>query len=248
MDDETKLSLPDDDQTGRSDQDPKGTQSVSRFVVGLLLLGSDELAQGLRGATQVGADPLAEEEASSDLLRHLALGLLARGQRRANRNLRAAYYASLGTASWTFNQLDRWTDNRLMRPLRRPVKARLRNWGEEAVQIIEEGKCEEQNSRTLAAEGVETIVENIFDQVAESEEVDRLIKELVGQKSVSFTASLVDNLRMLTATADGVIEGVLRRLLRRAPRRALPPSPVEGQPQTMYTSDNLVKGVDDYGG
>lgn len=243
MNDETKSSFPADEWDGGPDLDPEGAHSVSRFLVGLLLLGSDELAQGLGGARQPVADALPGEETSSELLRHLALGLLARGQRRAGKSLRTMYYASMGTASWTFDKLDRWTDNRLMRPLRRPIEVRLQSWGEETVQIIEEGRREEQDSRAVAAESVQSVVENLVDQVAESQEVDRLIKELVGQKSVSFTASLVDNVRALTATADYALEGVLRKLLRRTPRRALPPSPLEGQPQTMYASGNLVRGV-----
>jgi hypothetical protein len=222
-----------------------GDRDLLRFLVGLLLLGSDELAQGLGGAKQPTPDALSEEETSSDVLRHLTLGLLARGERQAGRSLRTVYYASVGTASWTFHTLDRWTDNRFMRPLRRPIERRIRNWREEAAQIIEEGKREEQNSRAFAAESVESIVKNIFEQVAESEEVDRLIKELIGQKSMSFTASVVDNVRTLTATADYALEGALRRLLRRTPRRALPPSPLEGQPQAMYASRNMVKEVDD---
>jgi hypothetical protein len=130
-----------------------------------------------------------------------------------------------------------------MRPLRRPIEVRIQRLGDQVAEIIEEGKREEQDSRILAAESVQSVVENIFDQVAESEELDRLIMELVGQKSVSYATSLVDNVRTLTATADDTLDGVLRKLLRRKSRRALPPSPVEGQPQTMYTSGNLVKGV-----
>jgi len=39
---------------------------------------------------------------------------------------------------------------------------------------------------------------------------------------------------------------VLRKLLRRMPRRALQPSPLEGQPQTMYALGKLVRGVVDH--
>ena len=246
MDEETKALPPAGDLADGLDLEPERAPSVSRFLVGLLLLGSDQLAQGLGGARQLKTEALPEEETSSEVLRYLALGLLARGQRRAGRRLRTVYYASVGTASWTYDKLNRWTDNRLLRPLRNPVEARLQGWWEEAAQIVEEGRREEQDSRAMAAESVQSVVENILDQVAESEEVDRLIMELVGQKSVSFASSLVDNVRTLTATADDALEGVLRKLLRRTPRRALPPSPLEGQPQTMYVSDNLLRGVADH--
>jgi hypothetical protein len=250
MDNEQVSSFPGDEQPGPGGPlatiaDSDNDWALSRFLVGLLLLGSDELAQGLRGTAQPAIDSASAEETSSDLLRHLALGLLARGERDAGNSLRTAYYASVGTASWTFHALDRLTDNRFMHPLRRPVEARIRRLGEQVAEIVKEGKREEQDSRALATESVGSVVENIFDQVAESEEVDRLIKELVGQKSVSFASSLVDNVRTLTAIADDAFDGALRRLLRRTPRRDLPPSPLEGQPQTMYASMSLVRGVVD---
>jgi hypothetical protein len=246
MDEETKALPPAGDLADGLDLEPERAPSVSRFLVGLLLLGSDQLAQGLGGARQLKTEALPEEETSSEVLRYLALGLLARGQRRAGRRLRTVYYASVGTASWTYDKLNRWTDNRLLRPLRNPVEARLQGWWEEAAQIVEEGRREEQDSRAMAAESVQSVVENILDQVAEGEEVDRLIMELVGQKSVSFASSLVDNVRTLTAAVDYALEGVLRKLLRRTARHALPPSPLEGQPQTMYASGNLMRGVADH--
>jgi len=218
-------------------------RDLARFLIGLLLLGRDELVQGLGGEAEAGAPT--EEDASGDQFRHLTLGLLARGQRQASRALRAAYTVSVGTASLTFHTLDRLTDNWLMRPFRRPIEARIQSWSEEAVEIMEEGQREEQDSRALAADRVETLVEYVFDRIAESQELDDLILELVGKKSVTYGGRLVDNLRTLTATADYVVEGALRKLLRRTPRRELPPSPLQGQPQTMYDSLNLARGVMD---
>lgn len=235
--------------------DSTANRALSRFLVGLLLLGGDELAQSLRDAQQDGeagsgetpTDSLAEDETSRGLARYLSLGLLARGERRFSKGLRTAYYASVGTASWTFQKLDRWTDNQLMRPLRRPIEARIQRWGEEAVLIIEEGKREEKESRALAAESVSAITEDLFDYLAESPELDRFVKELVGQQGMSFASIVMDNVRSLTASADYLVEGVLRRLLRRTPRRSLPPSPVEGQPQTMYRPQNRVEGEAGHG-
>lgn len=246
MNDERQLPLPADEQDKPPDFVPEGSQPVSRYLVGLLLLGSDQLAQGLGGAKQLESALPPGEETSSDLLRHLAIGAIARAERDAGRSLRTIYYASVGAASWTFRTLDRWTDNRLVRPFRRPIEVRIRRLGDQVVEIVEEGKREEEDSRVLAAESLQSVVENIVDQVAESEEVDRLIMELVGQKSVGYATSLVDNVRTLTATADDTLEGVLRKLLRRMPRRALSPSPLEGQPQRMYASSNLVRGVVDH--
>jgi hypothetical protein len=219
---------------------------VSRFLIGLLLLGSDQMTQGLGQAKPPQAGELPKEETSADLLRHLAIGLLVRGERDAGRSLRTIYYASVGTVSWTLRTLDRWTDNRLMHPFRSPIEMRIRRLGDEVVEVIEDGKREEQDSRVVATESVQSIVESIVDQVAESEELDRLLMDLLSQKSESYATSLMDNVRTLTAVADDTLDGVLRKLLRRIPRQALPPSPLEGQPQTMYDSVHLLKGVTDH--
>jgi len=225
-------------------------RALMRFVVGLLLLGNDELDVGLRAARgpEAAPPPPPQEETSGDLFRYLTLGLLARGQRKASKSLRTAYYGSLGTASWTASQLDRWTDNRFARPFRRPVEKRLRSLSDQVAEIIQEGKREEEQSRVYAARGSGAIVDDVVDQLAESEEVDRLLQELVSQKSVSFTSSLMDNIRALAVTADYLLEGMLRKLMRHKPRRELPPSPLEGQPQTMYRPQEMTKGVPDYGG
>jgi hypothetical protein len=71
-----------------------------------------------------------------------------------------------------------------------------------------------------------------------------MIAEIIGQKSKGFATVMADNTRTLTATADELTDALLRRLLRRTPRRELPPSPIEGKPQTMYKSEMLAEEVD----
>jgi hypothetical protein len=55
-------------------------------------------------------------------------------------------------------------------------------------------------------------------------------------------SSVMDNTRSVTLTADDGADALLRWLLRRTPRRELPPSPVEGQRQTMYAPTARVEG------
>jgi hypothetical protein len=54
--------------------------------------------------------------------------------------------------------------------------------------------------------------------------------------------SMMDNARSVTLTADDAADALLRWLFRRKPRQELPPSPVEGQPQTMYAPTARVEG------
>jgi hypothetical protein len=232
--------------------DADRAQLLMRLLIGALVAGGGTLVQRLEDLQEeILADPgllrrdaYAEVETSRDALRYMAIALLIRGEKRVANGIRSGYNLSLDTARWVLRRLDRLTDNRLARPARRRVAARTRTWGQEAALLVEEGKREEQISKVLAAESVGLLIDEVMDYVAENPELDRLIAELVGQKSAGLATVVVDNTRSLTAMADDVTEGVLRRLLRRRPRRALPPSPLEGKPQRMYAPETVVEGVD----
>lgn len=225
---------------------------VTRLLVGLLVSGSGELLQRLDDLQEeVLADPalsgpsdLTKVDSSRDAMRYLAISLLLRSERAISGGVRTGYELTTGTVRWSFRALDRLTDNWLMRPVRRPLARRGRSWADQLALLIEEGKREEQKSKVLAGESVGVIVDEIVDLVAENPELDRLVADIVGQKSVGLATVMADNARTLTATGDDVAEYVLRRLLRRTPRPLLPPSPVEGKPQTMYRSDVPLEGGD----
>jgi hypothetical protein len=74
----------------------------------------------------------------------------------------------------------------------------------------------------------------IIQRASESPELQNLIQDQLSQQATGLTGVVADNARDLTVIADGVLEAVVRRLLRRTPRRLLAPSPLVGQPQTMY--------------
>ena len=228
------------------------TELVTRLLVGLLLSGSGELLRRLdelqeeilAGPGRTASSELATADSSQDAVRYLAIGLLLRGERAVSGGIRTGYDLTTGTVRWSFRALDRLTDNWLMRPVRRPFARRGRSWADQLALLIEEGKREEQNSRVLAGESVGVIVDEIVDLVAENPELDRLVAEIVGQKSVGLATVMADNARTLTAAGDDLAEHVLRRLLRRPPRRVLPPSPVGGKPQTMYKPEARTEGGD----
>ena len=225
---------------------------MTRLLVGLLVSGSGELLQRLDDLQEeVLADPalsgpsdLTKVDSSRDAVRYLAISLLLRSERAVSGGIRTGYEVTTGTVRWSFRALDRLTDNWLMRPVRKPFANRGRSWADQLALLIEEGKREEQKSKVLAGESVGVIVDELVDLVSENPELDRLVAEIVGQKSVGLATVMADNARTLTATGDDVVEHVLRRLLRRPPRRVLPPSPVEGKPQTMYKPEGRAEGGD----
>ena len=95
----------------------------------------------------------------------------------------------------------------------------------------------------LASESIGLIIDQVVDLVAENPELVVLLAELDSQKSVGYATVMADNTRTLTATADDITDALLRKLLRRKPLRELPPSLLEGKPQTMYSSHALVEEV-----
>jgi hypothetical protein len=222
-------------------------QLLSRFLIGIALLGSDELMERLRYLQEeLGADPDQqagdvdpEQESELELLRYLSIGLFLRGCEAVLGGVRRGMQLTLGGTKSVLGGVDRLTDNPLTGPLRRSVAARARDLGEKASIVIAEGRREEQKARLLANHTIGEIIDEVIDYISESPEVEQLIKDMIGQQSVGLAGVVTDNARSVTVAGDYLIEGVARRLLRRKGRRELPPSPLAGEPQTMYTADAL---------
>ena len=217
-----------------------------RFLVGLLALGSDEAARRLQEMQrQLDEDPAlwsSESPVGNKTLRrqawHLGIGMMRRGQRR----LRRGYDLSRRAVGRVSSASARWGGSLLARPVHRPIEARLAQWRKEAALIEIEGEIEEQKGRALATGTLAALILEIMDEIAKNPELLDFVQELLGQQGVGMAESVMDNARSLTLTADDAADGLLRWLLRRTPRRELPPSPVEGQSQTMYAPTAKVEG------
>ena len=238
-------------QSPRPQSSAYDVELFSRFLVGLALVGSDQVLQRIQ---EVGRDleayptflqpetPL-DKASALELLRYLGIGLFAKGQRQVSKGVRTGFYASLGTTSWILDKLDRATDNWLARPVRRPVESRLRKWGRGVGQVMREGRLEDQRSRRLAQEATYAIVDDVVEFIAENPEVTGWIQEVVAQQGVGLAQVVRDNARQLSAASDDFAEGLLRRILRRTPRRDLPSSALAGKPQTMYSPETAPEVV-----
>jgi hypothetical protein len=101
---------------------------------------------------------------------------------------------------------------------------------------------EEHKGRALATGALSELITEIMDEVVKNPELQEFVQDMVGQQGMGMATSVADNARSVTLTADDAAEGLLRWLFRRTPRRELPPSPVEGQPQTMYVPTAKVEG------
>ena len=230
-------------------------QLLSRFLIGAALLGSDELMARLRLVQgQLDADPDGhasgtgpKQESELELLRYLSIGLLGRGREAVVGGMRRSMRLTLGATKSALSGADRLSDNPLTRPLRRSIAAHVRDLGEKAAVLIGEGRREEQKARLLANGTVSEIIDEVLDFVSESPEVEQLVQDMIGQQSAGLAGVVTDNARSVTVAGDYLIEGLARRLLRRKGRLELPPSPLAGKPQEMYSADMSDTGELDYG-
>ena len=229
---------------------------TTRLVVGLLSSGSGDLLRRLDELQeQVLADPgvvahntVTQPTSNRDALRYLTVALLLRGQRRVTNSVRSGAGGGRARSRGAGRGAGRTqappTEKTVGRPVRRPIARRARRWEQQVAQLIQEGEIEEETSKVLASESIGLIIDQVVEAVAENPELDRLLAELVSQKGVGYATVMADNTRTLTATADDITDALLRKLLRRKPLRELPPSLLEGKPQTMYSSKTLVEEVD----
>lgn len=225
-----------------TDLDRDSIDLALRFLVGFLSLSGDEAARRLlEEQRRLDRDPRlweSETPAGTKPLRrkawHLGIGLMRRGQKRARRSLRSGYDISRRAAGQVSSMANRWGVSTVTSPVRKPAAALLERWRAEADRIIREGEVEELQGKVLATGTLGTLTKEVMDEIAENPDMHELVQDLIGQQGVGMATSIMDNARSVTLTADEGGEALVRWLLRRAPRRELPPSPVQGQRQTMY--------------
>ncbi len=221
-----------------------------RFLVGLLALGGDEAARRLQemqrkldeDPTLWNAQGLTEQKSFRRRAWHLGVGLTKRGQRRLRKGIRQSYDLSLRAMNRVSSAPGARGAGLLTRPVRRPLEAQVLRWRREAALIQQEGELEELQGRALATGTLGALILEIMDEVATNPELLDFVQDLLSQQGKGMASSIMDNTRSVTLTADDTADALLRWLLRRTPRRDLPPSPVEGQRQTMYEPTVKVEG------
>lgn len=214
---------------------------VAQFLMGLFLLGGDELLKHLQAARReieteaAWPDVLVSgRETERDLVAYLALGAMARGQKRLFQDVRRAVRYSTAAAGLAIGAAGLLMDNPLARPLREPMERRLNDLVQEGERVVRERQRAAECARLLATRTLGVMARDVVVGVAESPAVTETIQQVVGGQGVELAGTMMDSARQVSARADSSIEGVVRRLLRRRPRRELPPSPLAGKPQTMY--------------
>ena len=223
-----------------------------RLSVGLALIGGEELGNAMQRAedkvklTAESADrgePV-DEDTEIDHLRYLALGSALRVQKNAARGIRRGLHFSLRTSGAVLGTFYALTDNRLMRPMQRPVDILIAELASETDQAMKAGKMEEHRSKEMARNTMGGLVDGTIDSISDNPKVTNLIKEQLTAQSAGMLDMILDAARRFTAAVDDRLEGAIRRVLHLTPRSQLPESPISGKPQFMYLPKEYIPHSD----
>jgi hypothetical protein len=216
-------------------------RSTTRLLVGLALIGGDELLKRVEmleqniNTTPLDPDEVAEQIHSTptgqyipDDVRHALIGVAFDVQDQ----IRIGVPRLLSMSDEVLTSVTRPVDdflNRLpligalnksigqqMDGLQRRGEKRLQRW-------ITIGQREEARSRVLADKTANRIVDDFIDYLGDKPQV----QELIAGQTTGLAGEVLNEVRERTVSGDSFLEGIVRSLLRKAPRAELPPPPIE---------------------
>jgi hypothetical protein len=216
-------------------------RSTTRLLVGLALVGGDELLKRLqmleRDFDALPHDPeeLAARIRTSptgqhipDDIRHALIGLAFELQDQ----VRVQTPRLLAAADQIISDVTRPAQSilnhipiigSLSRSLGLQYDA-MQKRGEDRLQHwIAIGQREEARSRVLADQTFTRIVDDVIDYLADKPEV----QDLIAGQTTGLAGEVLNEVRERTVSGDSFLEGIVRAVLRKAPRAELPPPSME---------------------
>ncbi len=218
-------------------------QSLTRLVVGGLLLGydgltsrlnrwEDELDRNEPGSASAeiidaGEGPVVgvEAEQVNKQLLHMAVGMVFGFQEIAGRGLDLTYRATRTAGNLVGLAAGPIYQSRVFSPVRNQMDKLAERGLEEVNNWVDAGRMEERRSRALARRMVSSQVNEAIDYLTSDEEV----QELVQSQSVGLVSEIVEETRERSLSADNFLEEIVRSMFRRPPRHELPPPPADVQ-------------------
>jgi hypothetical protein len=216
-------------------------RSTTRLLVGLALVGSDELLKRLqmleRDFDALPPDPeeLAARIRTSptgqhipDDVRHALIGLAFELQDQ----VRVQTPRLLAAADQIISDVTRPAQSilshipiigSLSKSLGLQYDAMQKRGADRLQRWIAIGQREEARSRVLADQTFTRIVDDVIDYLADKPEVQNLI---AGQ-TTGLAGEVLNEVRERTVSGDSFLEGIVRAVLRKSPRAELPPPPLE---------------------
>ncbi|MGB5060650.1 MAG: hypothetical protein WBO48_18260 [Candidatus Promineifilaceae bacterium] len=229
------LTDPDTIVTPPDDPEFDTLHALTRFLVGIAIEGSKEMSLRLQlweaflHEELPKTPPDSAEVAEKDVLRFALIGFLLESED-ASRTLGSKLLKVPGGLARTAVRTAKpVTNSRFAKPLQRRID-RLAGRGEEQLtRWIQRGQSEEPFSRNLARLGVQEIVDEFINQLAQNKEVQTLVQE----QGVGLAGEVVDQVRERTFTADTLIERIARAVTRRSPRVAPPMADLSEYPKKL---------------
>jgi hypothetical protein len=216
-------------------------RSTTRLLVGLALVGGDELLKRLQMLEHdFDALPRDPEEMAArirtsptgqhipDDVRHALIGLAFELQDQ----VRVQTPRLLATADQIISDVTRPAQSVLNHiPIIGSLSKSLglqygamQKRGEDRLQRwIAIGQREEARSRVLADQTFTRIVDDVINYLADKPEV----QDLIAGQTTGLAGEMLDEVRERTVSGDSFLEGIVRSVLRKAPRAELPPPSTE---------------------
>jgi hypothetical protein len=216
-------------------------RSTTRLLVGLALIGGDELLRRVQLLEHtIDTTPPDPEEMAGhirtsptgqyipDDIRHALIGLAFEVQDQ----VRVQTPRLLAAADQIINDVTRPAQSILSHipvvgPLSRSLglqydamqkrgEDRLKRW-------IAIGQREEARSRALADQTFNRIVDDFIDYLGDKPAV----QDLIAGQTTGLAGEVLNEVRERTVSGDSFLEGIVRAVMRKAPRAELPPPPTE---------------------
>jgi hypothetical protein len=221
---------------------PSRLRSITRLVIGAVVLGSDtlfnrlsDLEKSLSETTIYDQDDVSNQIIDGEMveesnisteyhhpqLRHALIGFIFNAQERirTGSNMLGRGINLIGkTSAPIINPIK---DHQIFTPLRRRYKRLVTRGEAEVSRWIEIGRVEETYSRKLVQTALDDTVDMSLEYMAENQDV----QELIQTQGTGLAFELIEEVRERSVSGDTYLEGVIRLLLRRPPRSDLPEPP-----------------------
>ena len=250
----------DDLPVNASHSSPSGFGSLTRLLIGGLLLGLDELNASLENRTAGISYPKSEydnisssksineeeignsinssfskpdEYDNRNILRFALIGLAFDFQERLRSGMKTVDRTTRSISNAAAPIIDPISHSRLTEPFRRRYEELVLRGQREVNRWVDSGQTEDTRSRQFA----QTTLEKSFDKSIDYLTTNEEIKELIETQSVSLASEVVEEIRERAVSADMLLERIIRIFLRLTPRAKLPSPP----PQVMEQARPFVR-------
>ena len=237
-------------------------RSITRLLVGAILLGSDTLEEQLRGwedypesedspvvegdaQTQLQVDPLPDTlpppqvglplPGSTSDVRYALIGLIFEGEENLEKGLSAAKQVGSLALRVTDPLFRPFQKLGMINPAKKRVN-RLVDRGQSQVdRWVDRGREEEAHSRQLTQQAATSTVDQSILYMADNQ----AITELVQAQGVSLAVQILELVRAISVSVDYFSEGLARYVFRRRPRYLLPPPSQDVQAQATWNLQDI---------